>query len=102
MALFGPSQVHAQGCLEEERLEEGGGVGDHQKEEGGKVGGHHLTHDLSLHRNLHLYSCFWMAGILKNSACDGKEGHVLWLSDVQMFRKKGHSLLVQTGNVHIN
>ena len=40
-------QVHAQSCLKEERLEEGGGVGDQHEEEGGEVGGHHLAHDLS-------------------------------------------------------
>ena len=37
MVLHG-GQVHAQGCLEEEGLEEGGGVGYHNEEERGEVG----------------------------------------------------------------
>ena len=41
-------QVHCEGSLKEERLEEGGGKGDHEQEEGGEVGGQHLTHDLPL------------------------------------------------------
>ena len=44
-------QVHAQGSLEEEGLEEGGGKGDCQQKEGREVGGHYLTDKLSLHHN---------------------------------------------------
>ena len=47
-------QVHGEGGLEEERLEEGGGKGDHEEEEGGEVGGQHLTRDLSLEEDSHL------------------------------------------------
>ena len=36
-------QVHGEGGLKEERLEEGGGKGDHQEEQGGQVGAHQLT-----------------------------------------------------------
>ena len=36
-------QVHAQGCLKEEGLEEGGGIGDHHEEDGGEICGHHLA-----------------------------------------------------------
>ena len=36
-------QVHTQGRLKEERLEEGGGEGDCVKKKGREVGGHHLT-----------------------------------------------------------
>ena len=39
-------QVHCEGGLKEERLEEGGGKGDHEEEKGGEVGGQHLAHDL--------------------------------------------------------
>ena len=49
-------QIHTQGCLKEERLEEGGGVGDHHEEEGGEVSGHHLAQDLPLHLYCHLNS----------------------------------------------
>ena len=45
-------QVHGEGGLKEERLEEGGGEGDHHQEEGGEVGGHHLAHDLPLQHNV--------------------------------------------------
>ena len=37
-------QVHAQGCLKEEGLEEGGGKGDHEEQEGGQKGRQHLAH----------------------------------------------------------
>ena len=46
-------QVHRQGSLEEERLEEGGGKGDCSQKKGGEVGGHHLACDLPLHYNHH-------------------------------------------------
>ena len=49
-------QVHAQGCLKEEGLEEGGGKGDHCEEKGRKVSGHHLACDLSFHHNFHSYT----------------------------------------------
>ena len=39
-------QVHSEGSFEVDRLEEGGGKGDHEKKDGGQVGGHHLAHDL--------------------------------------------------------
>ena len=39
-------QVHAQGRLKEERLEEGGGKGDCSQKNGREVGGHHLACDL--------------------------------------------------------
>ena len=45
-------QVHAQGGLKEEGLEEGGGECDSQQKEGGKVCGHQLTCDLPTHYNL--------------------------------------------------
>ena len=48
-------QVHAQGCLKEERLEEGGGKGDCSQKKGREVGGHHFTCDLPLHHNNHAY-----------------------------------------------
>ena len=41
-------QVHAQGGLKEEGLEEGGGEGDGEEQEGGEVGGHQLADKLSL------------------------------------------------------
>ena len=51
-------QVHRQGSLKEEGLEEGGGKGDHHEEDGGQVGAHHLTQDLSPQHNGHTYSLF--------------------------------------------
>ena len=41
-------QVHAQGGLKEEGLEEGGGEGDGKKKEGGEEGSHQLADELSL------------------------------------------------------
>ena len=49
-------QVHGEGGLKEERLEEGGGKGDCSQKKGREVGGHHLTCDLPLHENDHTYS----------------------------------------------
>ena len=48
-------QVHTQGRLEEERLEEGGGKGDCSQKKGREVGGHHLACDLPLHHDNHSY-----------------------------------------------
>ena len=41
-------QVHAEGGLEEEGLEEGGGVGDGDQQKRWKVGCHHLTYGQSI------------------------------------------------------
>mgnify|MGYP001256469091 CR=1 FL=1 len=46
-------QVHTQGGLKEDGLEEGGGKGDGQQKEGREVGGHNLTDELPLHHNQH-------------------------------------------------
>ena len=46
-------QVHAQGGLKEEGLEEGGGEGDGKEKEGGEVGRHQLADKLSLQDNRH-------------------------------------------------
>ena len=51
-------QVHTQGCLEEERLEEGGGKVDCSQKKGREVGGHHLACDLPLHDNDSTYPIF--------------------------------------------
>ena len=51
-------QVHAQGRLEEERLEEGGSKGDCSQKKGREVGGHHLACDLPLHHNNHAEAVF--------------------------------------------
>ena len=51
-------QVHTQGRLKEERLEEGGGKGDCSQKEGREVGGHHLARDLPLHLNSHAEAVF--------------------------------------------
>ena len=45
-------QVHTQGGLKEEGLEEGGGECDSQQKEGGKVCCHQLTCDLPTHYDL--------------------------------------------------
>ena len=44
-------QVHTQGSLEEEGLEEGGSKGDCYQKEGREVSGHHLACYLPLHDN---------------------------------------------------
>ena len=51
-------QVHTQGRLKEERLEEGGGKGDCSQKKGREVGGHHLACDLPLQNNAHAYALF--------------------------------------------
>ena len=69
-------QVHAQGCLEEEGLEEGGGVGDHHEEEGGEVGGHHLAHNLPLQCDRHTDSSLRTTCMDKHIAGDGEKRHI--------------------------
>ena len=54
-------QVHTQGCLKEEGLEEGGGKGDCSQKEGREVGGHHLACDLPLQNNFHTYALLAMS-----------------------------------------
>ena len=44
-------QVHAEGGLEEEGLEEGGGVGDGDQQKRWKVGRHHLTYGQSINQS---------------------------------------------------
>ena len=51
-------QVHAQGCLEEEGLEEGGCEGDGNEKKRWKIGRHHLPGDLSPKHNHHLDPIF--------------------------------------------
>ena len=46
-------QVHREGGLKEEGLEEGGGKGDRHEQDRWQVGRQHLTHDLSAKNNGH-------------------------------------------------
>ena len=61
-------QVHTQGRLKEERLEEGGGKSDRSQKKGWEVGGHHLADDLPFHHHNHAESLnghfghFWPSG----------------------------------------
>ena len=48
-------QVHTQGRLKEEGLEEGGGKGDCSQKKGREVGRHHHAYNLPFHDKLHLY-----------------------------------------------
>ena len=83
-------QVHTQGRLKEERLEEGGGKGDHHEENRGEVGRHHFTLYLSLQHNGHLYSIFWLHSILvvKIPVAHVKKCHVTDLLHHQIFGVK--------------
>ena len=97
-------QVHAQGCLKEERLEEGGGKGDCSQKKGGEVGGHHLTCDLSLHDNNHAKAIF---AIFKGFGAQVpisnlEDRHVLSLGHNQLVWDQSHSGHVQTSHCHIN
>ena len=69
-------QVHTQGCLEEEGLEEGGGVGDHHEEERGEVGGHHLAHDLPLQYDRHFDSLSRSIYIVQHLISDTEKCHI--------------------------
>ena len=83
-------KVHSQGGLEEERLEEGCGKGDHHEENRGEVGRHHFTLYLSLQHNGHLYSIFWLHSILvvKIPVAHVKKCHVTDLLHHQIFGVK--------------
>ena len=78
-------QVHAEGRLEEERLEEGGGKGDGDEEEKGKEGGHHLACDLSLQNHFHTQTV-WIPSPIP--VCDTKNGHVSILCHRQLVWKE--------------
>ena len=71
-------QVHGEGGLKEERLEEGGGEGDHEEEEGGEVGGQHLTCDLSLQEYPHPYSfpLGFSVFVVKVPSVHKEQGHI--------------------------
>ena len=68
--------VHAQSCLKEDGLEEGGGIGDHHEEEGGEVGGHHLAHNLPLQCDCHTDSFFRAICKDKNIFSDSEKCHI--------------------------
>ena len=91
-----------QGCLEEEGLEEGGGVGYHHEEKGGKVGCHHLTHDFALHDDCHANSSLSRGVIDENNVSDFKQSHVLGLKKGNLVGEKCHRVLVETTHIHLN
>ena len=69
-------QVHAEGCLKEERLEEGGGISYHHEEKRREAGGHHLTHDIPLQIYCHMDSFAWFFFVAKDTVSDSEKHHV--------------------------
>ena len=94
-------QVHAQGRLKEERLEEGGGEGDGYEKQGGEEGGHQLCRNLPLHHNHHLYS-FSIGLKVKSPVGDSEDWHVHLLPHLHLVGNQPHCCLVQIPHVHVN
>ena len=96
--------VYAQGCLKEERLEEGGGKGYCSQKKGREVGGHHLACNLPLHYNYHAYSLFTCSyGFFSQSpGNDCEDWHVHFLAHYQLVRDQSHSGPIQASHGHVN
>ena len=95
-------QVHTQGCLEEEWLEEGGGKGDEHEEEGGEIGRHHLTHDLPFHRDRHTDSLSGVTCIDEVVISDSEKCHIQWLFHNHIGGEQNDTLLVSAPNAHFD
>ena len=66
-------QVHTQGCLKEERLEEGGGEGDCSQKKGREVGRHQLAYHFPFHGYRHSQV---FTSLIPVPVCDVEDGHV--------------------------
>ena len=91
-------QVHCEGGLKEEWLEEGGGKGDHEEEEGGEVGGQHLAHDLSLQKDPHPHSRLLVTEI---PSAHMKQIHISILLHPQLFWDQPHCGCIHVGGSHL-
>ena len=74
-------QVHRQGGFKEERLEEGGGKGDHQEEYRGQESAHHLAHHFPFQNKSHpnAFSRIDAVSVVEIPVSELKEGHVCFL-----------------------
>ena len=83
-------QVDGEGGLEEERLEEGGGEGDHQKQKGRQKSAHHFAQDFSLQNNGHPNALCWIRFISKAQTpfVQFKQSHVPILFHQKIFWKE--------------
>ena len=97
-------QVHTQGRLKEERLEEGGGKGDHEEQEGRQKGRQHLTHDLSLQDNGHRYPLLWyiLVHIIQVPRVHNEKDHIFTLFHPKLVRVNPHGEFVQVSSFHVN
>ena len=95
-------QVHGERGLEEDRLEEGGGVGDRHEEDGGEVGGHHLGRHLPPHPGHHLHALLGVRGVgrAEGEVGDVEEGQVELLLHPQGGGDKLNRLLIQGVDCH--
>ena len=97
-------QIHAQGCLKEEGLEEGGGKGDRRQKKCGEEGGHYLACNFPLHGHNHTYSSLVIfEQLLSESPINYAENvHVLGLTHVQLVIHEIHSCHVQCTNSDVD
>ena len=93
-------QVHTEGGLEEEGLEECGGKGDGNQQKRWEVGRHHLTGDLSPKHNHHLDPIFLAP--LEFPINDWEANHVSSLGHFQFLRNKFDCLIMDFSQTHIN
>ena len=97
-------QVHTQGRLKEERLEEGGGKGDGRQKNGREVGGHHLTCDFPLHDKNHTYTflSIFRYLTLPTPIHYTEYWHVQFLQDFELIRDKINGERVQRSHCHVD
>ena len=97
-------QVHGEGSLEEEGLEEGGGKGDEEEQERRQEGGHHLAQDYPLHNNPHpnALSRITLVSEFQAPICQSEKIRILVLFHPKVFWRKDHSELVLSSDCHID
>ena len=85
-------QVHTQGCLKEEGLEEGGGKGDRCEENGGEIRCHQLTCHLSFQNKNHAqcHPVIVMFLLFEIPICYLKYWHIQRLVHMQLVRDEHH------------
>ena len=97
-------QVHREGGLKEERLEEGGGKGDHHEQDRWQVGRQHLTHDLSTKNNGHPNAFLrnLLISIYQSPIHHFVESHIRTLFHQKIFWAKLHHCSIKACRCHVD
>ena len=97
-------QLHGKGGLEEERLEEGCGKGDHHEEEGGEISAHQHTQELPSQNNSHPNSFifFPMVSKFQIPVVYTKKSHICVLFHDKLSGKNPHQKLIKHLHGHVD